>query len=196
LYKEQGEQAAEQSIRKALTIDDKNAYAYDQLGVLLSQLTKRYVEAQQAFQKSIAIDPYDPRAHYHLGELLFEQIKDPPAARNELTKACELDPSTSSYRTALGAVYLTLAKEGDKSETGKDSKEKEKRKTENYLHAENCFKEAISTDMRDAEAHYRLGMFYIGQSRRGSGEAELKKAHELDHDNKDIKSAYDHFCGH
>lgn len=173
LYKEQGEQAAEQSIRKALTIDDKYAYAYDQLGVLLAQLTGRYVEAQQAFQRSVAIDPYDAVAHYHLGQLLFEQIKDLDGAKKELTKACEQDPSASKYKTALGALYVAQ---------------------KNYKDAEKCLTDATTTDMRDAEAHYRLGMLYIDHlGRRGSGEAELKKAHELDHDNKMINTSYERY---
>jgi tetratricopeptide (TPR) repeat protein len=165
---------AEQQLRKAITIDDKYAYAYDQLGALLMEHTGRYAEAQQAFEKAVALDPYSALAHYHLGLILFQQTKDYDHAKAELTKAKDLDSSVSCYQTTLGTLMVTQLKQ--------------------YKDAEQILRGALNTDMRDAEAHYRLGMLYIEHlSKRNEGEDELKKARELDSDSKSIKMAYDRY---
>lgn len=165
---------AEQQLRKAITIDDKYAYAYDQLGALLMEHTGRYAEAQQAFEKAVALDPYNALAHYHLGLILFEQTKDYDRAKQELTKAKDLDATVSCYQTTLGTLLATQLKQ--------------------YKDAEQILRSALNADMRDAEAHYRLGMLYIEHlSKRNEGEDELKKARELDGNSKSIKMAYDRY---
>jgi len=166
--------SAEQLLHKAMVIDDKYAYAYDQLGALLMENTGRYVEAQQAFEKAVALDPYNALAHYHLGQILCEQTKDYTRAKDELTKAKDLDSSVSRYRTTLGILMCTQLKQ--------------------YKEAEQVLRSALNTDMRDSEAHFRLGMLLIEHlSQRNAGEDELKKARELDGDNKTIKTACDRY---
>jgi len=175
LYKDQpaiAEPPAEQFLRKAIAIDEKYAYAYDQLGVLLALMTGRYGEAQQAFEKATTLDPYYAAAHYHLGRILFERIPnyDKDRAEKELREAVRLDPTVSQYQTTLGGYLCTQLKQ--------------------YPEAEKVLQNACETDQRDAEAHYRLGMLFIEHlGRRAAGEKELKKAHELDEPDKTIKAA-------
>jgi Flp pilus assembly protein TadD len=64
-----------------------------------------------------------------------------------------------------------------------------KKTKDDKLAAGKVLRGACDTDMRDAEAHYRLGLLLINTNRRKEGEGELKKAHELGASDKTIKAA-------
>ena len=65
---------AEQVLREALEVNDKNPYAYNALGVALRE-HGRFDEAEAAYREALDLDPQYARAHFNLGVLaeLYKQ---------------------------------------------------------------------------------------------------------------------------
>lgn len=164
---------AESEIRAALAINPKNSLAYDRLGDVLGEMGK-YGDAKLAYQSAIHADPDNADAHYHLGEVLAAKFNERQAAKEEFSKAISLNGSCSNYVTAL-ANLVSLDPKG-------------------YIEAQKLYKQAISLNFADSEAHLKLGLLLIEKcGERKAGEAELKTAREQKPDDKQIKAAYERF---
>ncbi|MFH1397340.1 MAG: tetratricopeptide repeat protein [Candidatus Omnitrophota bacterium] len=96
---------AEESIKKAITLNGRNSYAYFELGMIYKD-RGNILEAEEAFKKVIELYPKEPQAYMELG-WLFVRKEDFIKAEEFFRKAAETDPNNDK---AYGAL-VTIAKE-------------------------------------------------------------------------------------
>ena len=68
---------AEQVLRKAIEVNDRNPYAHNNLGVALREQGK-FDEARKHYKKALELDPKYARAHFNLGvlaKLYFQDLR-------------------------------------------------------------------------------------------------------------------------
>jgi superkiller protein 3 len=92
------------AFQKAIEIDPKYAYAYNNMGIALRKQGK-YNDAIAAYKKAIEVDPKDAYAYNNMGVALNEQKRYNEAVAS-YQKAIELDPADTSAKTNLTEVYL------------------------------------------------------------------------------------------
>lgn len=164
---------AEENYRKVININPRFAQGYLELGILLQSKLGRQEEARQVFEQALEIDPVYSEPHFYLAMLLAGSNNEALNQRtfSEFDKACQLQPDCSTYLTKRAWFRSTRLKQ--------------------YKEAGEDLRKAIKCDIRNAEAHYRLGLLLIGKfGQRKAGELELTAAFEQDPGNKDIKDAY------
>lgn len=95
---------AEESFRRALQLDPRDADSMQNYGWYLCQL-QRYAEAQQLFAKALAIPQYldAPRTLLTQG-ICFARQNQLPAAEASLRRAFELEPANPSIAVNLADV--------------------------------------------------------------------------------------------
>ncbi len=110
-------QAAEVAYRTAIRLNPDFAWAWNNLGILLSDL-ERHDEAEAAYRKAIDIDPKHASAWNNLGNLLYYGPRRHDEAEAALRKAIDIDPKDWSARNNLG--YL-LTRHLDRHDEAKDA---------------------------------------------------------------------------
>lgn len=91
--------AAEQSVRRAITIDPAYAPARNLLGAILANLG-RTDEARAAFAAALRADPQDPTTYANQGRLELS-TGHPDVAAGLFAEALSLDPSSEAARSGL-----------------------------------------------------------------------------------------------
>ena len=97
---------AEQSIRRAIALQPKNARFHCHLGILLMRKSD-YASAEESFRKAVALAPEYGLSHYELGKILARS-NQLNAAAEELNQAVTRDPSLGSAYYQLSRVYARL----------------------------------------------------------------------------------------
>ena len=99
---------AEAAYRQAITLDPKDARAYNGFGnALLNQ--KKYVEAEAAYRQAITLDPKYAIAYSNLGVALSEQKKY-VEAEAAYGQAITLDPKDAAAYNNLGYTLQVLGR--------------------------------------------------------------------------------------
>ncbi len=130
------DEAAQENLQVfAITLDPKNYYAHNNLGILLYSrgLTE---EALKEFRLSLDIKPDQALVHHVIGKILTEKLQIFEAVK-ELAQAMQLDPTNAQVRNDLG---VALFKMGD------------------YENAAQQFSDAIDINPADAEARRNLAL--------------------------------------
>jgi Tfp pilus assembly protein PilF len=136
---------AEQSIRKAMTINPEDPNPHIHMGNLLRDQDSS-VKAEAEYRKALAIDPKNPAAHYNLGLLLVETGRH-ALAEKEFRKYTELEPNESDGFRKLAESLRTM---------------------ERISEAKEAFKKALRLNHRDTEAQKALRELSIGNKSSAS----------------------------
>ena len=72
---------ARQFLERAIALDDRDASAHFELGVVL-EATRRYADAAREFARAAELDPNDSTTHYRLSRL-YDRLGRPEEARRE-----------------------------------------------------------------------------------------------------------------
>lgn len=94
---------AEQALRKALEIDDDNAEAHDELGVVLREQGK-LEDALYEHMRSAALLHHRPQTHLHLG-IVLARLRQFDWAIRAFTVASELAPTWPYPHRCLARIY-------------------------------------------------------------------------------------------
>ncbi len=127
----------------------------------------RFAESMKFFDGAVALDPnfsppYSYMANMYLlqsGETIAPRIAN-PRARTLVTKALELDPTSSDAHAARGNLAL--------------------QEEHNWALAEDEFRQAISLNRSDANAHFWYGILCLALQRFEASIEEFRAALELD----------------
>ena len=92
-------EAAKEAFRKAIDLDESNAEAYYNLGLLLAD-DGQHVEAEKLLRRATQLDPNSYCAHGRLGILLYEQGRY-SEAESEFRRTVEINPSDKGARFYL-----------------------------------------------------------------------------------------------
>lgn len=79
LLKQKNYVDAEKQLRRSLTINNRNPYAHNLLGIALREQGK-FAEARAAYEAALSIDPNYAKAHFNLGVLADLYLQDLPFA--------------------------------------------------------------------------------------------------------------------
>lgn len=156
---------AEELYRKAIELNPNYAYAYNNLGNILSNL-ERYDEAEGFYRKAIDLDPNYALAYYNLG-IILKSLNRYSEAETTYRKAIELDPNDALTYNNLGNILNDL---------------------ERYDEAEAAYRKAIEIDNGDALYYHNLGVLLEILKRYEEAEAAYRKAIEVD---PEFNTAYD-----
>ncbi|QQS46436.1 MAG: tetratricopeptide repeat protein [Acidobacteriota bacterium] len=147
---------AEAAFRKAIQIDPNNAFAWNNLGNLLSDL-KRFDEAEAAYRKAIEINPNYTSAWHNLGNLLSD-LKRFDEAEVAYRKALEINPNYAYAWNWLGNLLSDLKR---------------------FDEAEAAYRKAIEIDPDNSEFLNSLAwMFYLIDKNPKEAEELSRKAVE------------------
>jgi Tfp pilus assembly protein PilF len=91
--------------QKALALDPRYGYAWNNLGCILCDDDKDARGAAAAFRKALALDPKNARAWFNLGNALLAQKEARPAA-GAYRQAVALDPRNAVTWTSFGKALL------------------------------------------------------------------------------------------
>jgi tetratricopeptide (TPR) repeat protein len=195
--KDQLDEAIEE-LKKALELDPKLSDAHYTLGVIYWQRGEFPAAAQQ-LRAAVEGKPEYAEAHYLLGSVLKQMEKLPEAAA-ALKEAIRLEPDMLGAHTNLAAVLQQM---GDTAGAAEDRKVAEEIRKSNVnqqsavfntnsgirlLNMEDIdgaisqFESAIKLSPDYAPAHYQLGLALKRKGKMAQGDAELKRAAELDPD--------------
>jgi tetratricopeptide (TPR) repeat protein len=150
--------------QQAITLDPKDAYPHNGLGIVYRALG-RYDEAIAAYQQAITLDPKDAYPHNGLG-IVYRALGRYDEAIAAYQQAITLDPKDAYPHNGLGIVY---------SDQGR------------YDEAIAAYQQAITLDPKDAYPHNGLGIVYSDQGRYDEAIAAYQQAITLD-----PKYAYPH----
>ena len=81
-------EAARVLLEKAVSINDRDASAHFELGIVLDRL-QRYADAAREFERAADLDPADPATHYRLSRV-YDRLGRPDAARVERERHAKL----------------------------------------------------------------------------------------------------------
>jgi superkiller protein 3 len=142
--------------RRAIELDPKNAFAYDQLGVALELGGSISQETQNAYRKAIELEPTFALAYAHLGRLLRKNGK-----ANE---------SAAAYRSAIqysnDVPTMILVAEVMQSQ-------------QKYLESEQLLRRALAEDERNPTALFLLGRALTTRGSFEEAERVLKKSADV-----------------
>ena len=182
---------AEQALRKAISIDQNNAYALNNLGLVLSQLD-RTEEAENAYRKAIECKPNHVTAWTNLGKL-FHNLERMAEAEEAYRKAIECAPSHAYAWHRLGNLLQDL----DRNEEAEQAYRKAIECEPKYVYAwtslgnlfqdldrngeaELAYRNAIECEPTDAYAWHRLGNLLQDLNRNEEAEQAYRKAIECE----------------
>lgn len=152
---------AEADYRKAIVLDDKDAYSWDGLGDLLQYNLGRYEEAEAAYRQAIALDETLAYPWAGLGDLLQYHLERYEEAETAYRNATALDDQWVHAWIGLGSLLhyrLGLYKE-----------------------AEIAYRQAIALDESDAQPWGRLGdLLHFHLERYEEAELAYRQAIALD----------------
>lgn len=140
---------------KSLEIDQSNAQAHRNLGIVLAKLGRKD-SAEAEFREALKIGPADAKAHNNLG-LLLKDLKRYPEAEIEYREAIRIEPSFAVARGNLGNLLVHLGRRDE---------------------AEIEYREAIRIEPNLAGAFYNLGVVLLSKMKEGV--VSLRRAVELD----------------
>jgi predicted CXXCH cytochrome family protein len=144
-------------LKRALAIDDKDAAAWHQLGLIYLEKAARS-DAQAAFQKAIAADPDLSEPHNSLGGLFLES-GDIAHAEPELREAIRIQPDYAEAHSNLANVLAS---------------------TNRFPEARYHFESAIRLKPDYAAAHYNYGVALAKANRVGEATQQIEAALKSD----------------
>ena len=106
LYSQKELPEAEAALRKALTLDPKQAAAHVHLGDMYLTAFRKPDEAIREYRAALALAPQHPGAHYAMGLALLAK-NDLGQAETEFLAASKIAPQNPLPHHALGRVYAT-----------------------------------------------------------------------------------------
>ncbi|MBX3738672.1 MAG: tetratricopeptide repeat protein [Candidatus Didemnitutus sp.] len=152
---------AEAAYRKAIELDPKRAYPWNDLGNLLQNHLGRPAEAEVAYRKAIELGPIYAYPWNGLGNLLKNHLSRPAEAEAAYRKAIELDPIYANPWNGLGNLL--------QDHLGRPAE------------AEVAYRKAIELDPELAYPWNGLGnLLQVHFSRPAEAEVAYRKAIELD----------------
>jgi tetratricopeptide (TPR) repeat protein len=89
-------ETARKLLEKALSIDDRNAAAHFEMGVVFDRV-RRWEDAAREFERAAELAPQDPAAHYRLARV-YERMGKTEAARIERERHAKLEDAARSGR--------------------------------------------------------------------------------------------------
>jgi Flp pilus assembly protein TadD len=95
-------EAAKEAFRKSIDLDEYNAEAHFNLGLLLAD-DDQNDEAEKLLRRATELDPNSSRSHGRLGILLHEQGRY-SEAESELRRTIEIDPTDKTAKSYLSRV--------------------------------------------------------------------------------------------
>ncbi len=144
---------AEQTARKAITLDSQNPIAFDQLGVALELSGKIRQETRSSYEKAIKLDPEFALAYAHLGRLL--------------RRTGQINESAEAYRKAM-----QFAKDVPTMILVADVMQSQQR----YTDSEQLLRRALREDPKNPTALYLLGRALTTRSEYKEAEEVLRKS--------------------
>lgn len=147
---------AEKLARKAIELDPKNAFAYDQLGVALELGGQIRQETQNNYRKAIELEPSFALAYAHLGRLL--------------TKTGSTKESGEAYSQSikLAADVPTMILVADVMQS-----------QQKFSESEQLLRRALKEDEKNPTALYLLGRALTIREEYDEAEKVLKKSAEV-----------------
>jgi tetratricopeptide (TPR) repeat protein len=154
LYKNQFQKydEAEIAYKKAINLDDKFAFPWNNLGNLYQDYLKKYAEAEIAYKKAIDLDGKDASPWNGLGNLYRDQLQKYAEAEIAFKKAIELDGMLPHPWNGLGNLYLD--------------------RLQKFEEAEIAYKKAIELNEKGVYAKFNLVFLYRDKMNKYS-EAEV-----------------------
>jgi tetratricopeptide (TPR) repeat protein len=159
---------AEESYKKAISLNPNYSEAYYNLGVLYFQSGENEL-AVQNYEKALQYDPNDYKSHYNLGVISYG-MGNYEFAKNQLMEALRIK---SDYLPAHKALVMDFIRRDE---------------IDNAIEE---LKQILKIEPNDANAHFQLGMLQIQKENFDSAIEELEKALELNPENKDARHALD-----
>ena len=151
-------------LRVALQWDDKNADAYEALGVILGH-QQQYDEAIAVMDKLSQVDPSSVMA-YTNRSLFFMKKGDIPRAEQEKAQATVLGMRLAGQKAKL------------KRQQAVDSREQQEQRTKRIR----MYQQVLAIDPQDSFAHYSLAAIYFEQREMTKSAEHAQKA--LDYNSK------------
>ena len=148
---------AEECYRQAISFAPTYAEAWNNLGVLLVDVLRRYQEGESAIKRALEIEPHNPRWWTSLGFIYMVHFARFDDAAKAYKRALELDPSNDLAWLNLGAVLQAYLNKPDE--------------------AESAYRQAIQISPKDAVAWSNLGnLLATRQGRESEAIEALKEA--------------------
>jgi len=143
---------------QAITLNNENYEALNNLGLLYHQVFNNPDRARELFEKAIVVESQLTVARLNLGVLLSSVFKDMDGAKDQYMKILEYDPTEPSAHNNLGNYY----------------------KNSNPDKAESHFKSAIEYKPDYVEAYINYANLLKLKGLKSAGNELYKKALELD----------------
>jgi tetratricopeptide (TPR) repeat protein len=89
-------ETARKLLEKSLAMNDRDASAHFELGVLLDRMNQ-FAEAAREFERAAQLEPSDPATHYRLARV-YDRLGNHEAARNERERHARLVKSEDTAR--------------------------------------------------------------------------------------------------
>jgi tetratricopeptide (TPR) repeat protein len=190
---------AERHWLEALRISPDNVVAMGDLALARKE-EKRYNEAIALLKRAIELRPRYAAVHMTLGDV-YAELNENVLAEQELRKAVELYPLNTDSRNRLGALLFKLGRTQEAEEQyltslrsmpngdGYDGLgdlyfEQGRREL-----AEQNYRGAISENIYDHHAHFRLGLIYMESGRNAEAIREYNAGLETDPNNQEAQAA-------
>ena len=155
-YSQEDYRKAEQSWRRALTVDADHTAAWNNLGVLYRRRGETSA-AMQAFSRAEKLAPERPDIHYNIGNL-HKAAGDYQQAVDSYNRSINLNPHYTPAYNNLGTLY--------------ESRQERKR-------AREVFQRGLSADSGNPCLHFNLGLIHQRQGEwkeaRAAFDASLKR---------------------
>ena len=156
LYKLQKFAEAEFLSKKLLKNNQKVAFLYNLVGLILSS-QKKFTEAIQYYEKGIAVQPDYAMIYNNLGTI-YKTLKKNNEAEKNYKKSIELDNKIPESHNNLGNLYIDLNK---------------------HQEAVKCFKKSIKNNSKFYVAYFNLGVLYKTLGKFKESSLNLKQAIKL-----------------
>jgi Flp pilus assembly protein TadD len=150
-------QAAEQAFRRAVQQEPDNAFALNQLGLVLAK-QERFDEAAPLFRRVVQTDPDNVFGRLWSGVLLL-RMGSVEEARALFREVLQLDSANANAYYFLGVIHFV---------------------EHNLTRAVQLFRKAQHADSGDPETHYRLARAFQGLDMVANAELEYRRTLELD----------------
>ena len=101
--------SAEKAFKRAIDVNPKDPYAYNNLGRVYVR-EKKYQEADQLYRSQIEVNANDKYAHHNLGISLRDEGKYGEALQ-EFNKAQAITPANPTLHINIGETYLRMERD-------------------------------------------------------------------------------------